>query len=63
MKPRCFTKTAMRLASVRMSTREIELLRAAAIQEDKSQSQFIREAVRERARKVLLADEDISGQG
>lgn len=50
-----FTKRPMILSSVRIRVRDKDLWRAAAAQEEVSQSQFLREAIIDRARRVLLA--------
>ncbi len=46
----------MVLCSVRLPAKDKELWQAAAAQEEESQSQFLREAIVDRARRVLLAD-------
>lgn len=51
-----FTKRAMAFVSFRMKQGDAELMRAAAAKEEISQSEFLREAIRERARRVLLND-------
>jgi len=50
-----FTKRPMVLCSVRISVRDKDLWQAAAAQEEETQSQFLREAIIDRARRVLLA--------
>jgi len=51
-----FTKWPMVLCSFRISVKVKELWQVAAAQEEESQSQFLREAIIDRARRVLLAD-------
>ncbi len=56
MMRRILTKRPMVLCSVRLPAKDKELWQAAAAQEEESQSQFLREAIVDRARRVLLAD-------
>jgi len=58
---RFLTKKPMMATSVKLPKEVAELLRAAALREETSQSQFLREAIRERAKRVLL--EDIGAEG
>ena len=55
MESRAFTKKPMRLSSVRISEGDSQLWRAAAAREEISRSDFLRRAIRDRARKVLLS--------
>lgn len=54
---RKLTKRPMVLCSVRIPVRDKDLWQAAAAQEEESQSQFLREAIVDRARRVLMAYE------
>ena len=56
MMRRTLTKRPMVLCSVRLPAKDKELWQAAAAQEEESQSQFLREAIVDRARRVLLTD-------
>ena len=47
----------MELMSLRVLTSDRDLLRVAAAREAISQSEFLRKAIRDRAQKVLLADQ------
>jgi uncharacterized protein (DUF1778 family) len=57
MKAKNFTKKPMALSSFRLPAKDAELLRLAATREDISQSEFLRKAIRERSRRVLLSEE------
>ncbi len=48
-----FTKTPMLRSSLYLKQRDVDLIHAAATRLDVSQSDFIREAVREKARRTL----------
>jgi len=58
MKKRIYTKRPMELCSVRLPKRIKELWRAAAAQEEISQSEFLREAIRDKAKDVLLGEQE-----
>ena len=58
MKKRIYTKRPMVLCSVRLPTKIKELWRSAAAQEEESQSEFLREAIRDKAKGVLLGDQE-----
>lgn len=58
MKKRIYTKRPMELCSVRLPTKIKELWRAAAAQEEISQSEFLREAIRDKAKDVLLGEQE-----
>jgi uncharacterized protein (DUF1778 family) len=51
------TKKAMLTIAVRIKESDLQLLRSAAIKRDESQSEIVREALREKASKILLAVE------
>jgi len=53
---RTLTKEAMRLTSVRVPRREAELWLVAAGREKISRSEFLRRAINDRAKKILLKD-------
>jgi len=57
MTERVYTKPAMKLISLRVKLSDIDLLRTAAAQKEVSQSEFLREALREKAGRVLLQTE------
>jgi hypothetical protein len=57
MKRKIFTKKAMVWRSFRLPAKSVDLWRAAAAKEEISQSEFLRKAIRETARRVLLAEE------
>jgi hypothetical protein len=54
MVDRRHTKALMRTTTVRMPTRDLEVLYLAAKREGISQSEFFRSAVREKAARVLV---------
>lgn len=51
------TKKPMSFIAAKIKQADLQLLRAAAIKRDQSQSEIIREAVREKVSKILLATE------
>ena len=51
--PKILTKRAMEYRSFRLAARDVDLWRTAAAREEISQSEFLRQALRERARRVL----------
>lgn len=53
MKTKTFTKRPMLRSSLYLKQSDVDLIHAAAIRLDLSQSDFIREAVREKARRTL----------
>jgi hypothetical protein len=53
MSNRTYTKKPMTFLSLRLPKRDLELLRVAATQEEISQSEFIRLALRERGARVI----------
>ena len=57
MKTKVYTKRAMEFLSVRVPRSDVELLRAAAAREEISQSEFLRQALRDRARRVLIRNQ------
>ncbi|OGU70152.1 MAG: hypothetical protein A3H45_10530 [Ignavibacteria bacterium RIFCSPLOWO2_02_FULL_55_14] len=61
MKTKILTKRAMVLTSVRLPVADSQMLKAAASKEQISQSEFLRLAIRERSRHVLLPNN--SGNG
>ncbi len=60
METKLFTKRAMTRTAVRIKLADLELLRVAAGREEISQSEFLRQAVREKAQRVLLKTEGAS---
>ena len=56
------TKRAMVMTTVRIPVGLITLARAAAAKEEISQSEFLRRALRDRAKRVLMAIEEPSGE-
>jgi uncharacterized protein (DUF1778 family) len=56
MKTKNFTKKPMVFSSFRAPAADIDLLRVAAGRQEISQSEFLREAIREKAQRVLLND-------
>ena len=58
MKTKVFTKRPMLRSSLYLKKSDVDLVHAAATQLDISQSDFIREAVREKARRILRGLED-----
>ncbi len=57
MKTKVFTKRPMVRSALYLKQSDVDLIHAAATQLDISQSDFIREAVREKARRTLRAVE------
>ena len=51
------TKKPMRFLALRIKETDRQLLQAAAIKRDQSQSELVREALREKVSKILLANE------
>jgi uncharacterized protein (DUF1778 family) len=49
------TKKPMLTIAVRIKESDLQLLRSAAIKRDESQSEIVREALREKASQILLA--------
>jgi uncharacterized protein (DUF1778 family) len=56
IRKRVFTKRAMQLTSLRLPVSEAELWLVAARREQISRSEFLRRAISDRAKKVLLRD-------
>jgi len=53
MQTRIYTKKPLKVLTVRLPRRDIELLRCAASREEISQSEFLRLALRERGTKII----------
>jgi uncharacterized protein (DUF1778 family) len=51
------TKKPMPFIAARVKQADLQLLRAAAVKRDQSQSEIMREALREKCSKILLATE------
>ena len=58
MKKRILTKRPMVYCSIRMSAKIKELWRSAAAQEEVSQSEFLHNALRDKAKSVLLGGKE-----
>ena len=61
MRMRKLTKVAMVLCSIRLPLKHKELWQAAAAREGQSQSEFLRKAILDRAKDVLLSENDLDG--